>query len=618
MGVRVAMRRGRRFTLVRGRFEDATGSLPVSWFNQPYVAGQVDETADYLVHGRIKQRSGGWELQNPSLERVGAAVHARRIVPVYSSLGPLGPSMLRRLLADLSSDHELPSTLSDPLPEELLKRRSLASLGNAFVALHHPDDEADVERLNGRRTDAHRRLIYGELLDFQLRIAAARLRARGRDKGHRASWGPEVERLVAELLPFDLTPAQRRVVAEVIGDLERPQPMRRLVQGDVGSGKTAVAASALVSVLEAGLQGAFMAPTELLAEQHHATFEALLGRRYRLALVTGSTMTPELRSALAEGSIDLAVGTHALIQEGLELKRLGLAVVDEQHRFGVAQRSALGAKGDRTDLLVMTATPIPRTLTLTAYGDLDLSVIDELPPGRTPVRTELVDAADREVVERRLRAEMERGGQAYVVHPAIRRRKGSPGVSLEEGIAEVARWMPDVPLGVVHGQLPVEERLEVMRAFAAGEIRVLLATTVIEVGVDVPAATLMVILGAERFGLAQLHQLRGRVGRGRRAGSCLAVHGELTDDAERRLEVFAGTTDGFEIAEEDLLIRGPGELLGRRQAGVPRFRVADLRADTELLELARQDARELAAARPELLREVTRATSRSDERLARA
>jgi ATP-dependent DNA helicase RecG len=618
VGVRLVLRRGRRFSLVRGRLEDGSGALEVVWFNRPYLPRQVDPDAVYSLHGRVKRRPEGLQLQNPSVEAVARRVHAGRIVPVYPPLGPLGPAMVRRLLDEAAGALEAAASVEEPLPEDLLARRSLAPLGPALVTLHRPPEGSDVEALNRRATAAHRRLIYGELLDFQLRVAAARRRARARTKGHRIRWTPAVERIVARMLPFELTGAQRRVLAEIVDDLTGDRPMRRLVQGDVGSGKTAVAAAAFVSVLESGLQAAFMAPTELLAEQHYATLEALLGSRYRLALVTGSTMTEDLRRRLGGGEIDLAIGTHALIQERLELARLGLAIVDEQHRFGVAQRTALGEKGDRTDLLVMTATPIPRTLTLTAYGDLDLSVIDELPPGRRSVATEVVAAGERARIEERLAVEIEGGGQAYVVFPTIHRRDDAGSRSLEEGAAVIARRLPGVAAGVVHGQLPIEDRTRVMRAFAAGELRLLLATTVIEVGVDVPAATLMVIESAERFGLAQLHQLRGRVGRGARAASCVALHGALTDDAERRLAVFARTTDGFEIAEEDLAIRGPGELLGTRQAGVPRFRVADLRADAALLEMARSDAREIARERPELLERLIGGSAGRGERLTRA
>jgi ATP-dependent DNA helicase RecG len=367
--------------------------------------------------------------------------------------------------------------------------------------------------------------------------------------------------------------------------------MLRLLQGDVGSGKTIVAALALVVALENGYQGAFMAPTELVAEQHFASLQRILGSRYRLGLFTSSRRDARLRRELASGEIRLAVGTHALIQEGVEFRDLGLAVVDEQHRFGVLQRGRLRSKSVLPDMLVMTATPIPRSLALAAWGDQEVSVIDELPPGRTPAETRVVPIKERRKVYRELRQDLEAGARAYVVFPMI--EESSSAASVEEMGEKLREFLSGIPSAVLHGRMPAPEREEVMRAFAAGEVRVLVSTTVIEVGVDVPEATWMVIESAERFGLAQLHQLRGRVGRGPRPSRCVAIHGKLTEAGERRLEVFASTTDGFRIAEEDLAIRGPGELLGLRQAGLPGFRLARLPEDLDLLLQARDDARDL-------------------------
>jgi ATP-dependent DNA helicase RecG len=351
--------------------------------------------------------------------------------------------------------------------------------------------------------------------------------------------------------------------------------------------------------LESGFQGAFMAPTELLAEQHFRSLERLLGKRYRVGLFVGAKRgqsDPRLRERLAAGEIQLAVGTHALIQEGVVFRRLGLAVVDEQHRFGVRQRALLRGKGDQEeqpDLLVMTATPIPRTLALTAWGDLEVSTLDELPPGRTPVATAVVPAGKRRAVYKKVREELAAGGRVYVVVPLIDESARTAAASLAEAEERVRAELAGWPCAVLHGRLPAAERDRVMQAFAAGEVKALLATTVIEVGVDVPEASCMVIESAERFGLAQLHQLRGRVGRGMRPSCCFAVHGRLSEDAKRRLEVFARTDDGFEIAEEDLKIRGPGDVLGTRQSGLPSLRQARLPDDWELLEQARDDAREL-------------------------
>jgi ATP-dependent DNA helicase RecG len=369
--------------------------------------------------------------------------------------------------------------------------------------------------------------------------------------------------------------------------------MHRLLQGDVGSGKTAVAALALALALESGFQGAFMAPTELLAEQHFASLRRLLGNRWPIALLTSGTVSAALRKQIASGEAQLVVGTHALIQEGIEIPALGLAVIDEQHRFGVAQRELLRRKGDRPDVLVMTATPIPRSLALTAYGDLPVSTLDELPPGRSPVRTEVVPVRVRPQIYRRLREAVEAGARAYVVAPLIDESDRAGTASLAEVEGRVREALAGFPIAVLHGRMPAAERERTMRAFAAGEVRALVATTVIEVGVDVPEATWMVIESAERFGLAQLHQLRGRVGRGSGESVCIAIHGRLAAAGKERLAVFAATQDGFEIAERDLALRGPGDVLGTRQAGLPPLRVARLPEDWDWLVKARDDAREM-------------------------
>jgi ATP-dependent DNA helicase RecG len=614
------LQRARRLRIVRGRLTDASGSLPVVWFNRPYLATSIDPGAEYFLHGPVRLGKAGPELLNPSCERAGEAalqfLHGGRLTPVYPAIRGLGAPTLRRLLAGLLSEIDLPRAFPEPLPAALRARHGLPPLGEALLALHAPDAAADPELLNRRRSPAHLRLIYGELLALQLALALQRERAVAVPRGHRYALDDRVRQVAHSVLPFRLTGAQERALAEIAGDLSGSRPMLRLLQGDVGSGKTIVAALALTLALENGYQGAFMAPTELLAEQHFASLERLLGGRYRVGLLTGGA--PDLagrRRALAAGEIQLAVGTHALIEEATAFRRLGLAVVDEQHRFGVEQRRFLQGKGDRPDLLVMTATPIPRSLALAAWGDLAVSVLDELPPGRTPVATEVVPASRRAGVYRRLRAALGEGDRAYVVFPLI---EGSDRVAAE-AVAELGEQvraeLAPFPSAVLHGRLPAEERLRVMRAFAAGEVQVLLATTVIEVGIDVPEATWMVIESAERFGLAQLHQLRGRVGRGERPSRCIAIARRPTADAKRRLEVFAATTDGFAIAEADLEIRGPGDLLGTRQAGLPAFRVADIRRDFGWLEKARDDARALLERReePELAALFQRVESHVEE-----
>lgn len=628
--LRVIRTRRRGLTLVRGRLDDGTGVLPVIWFNRPWLARQIPDGAEVLVHGEVREaRGGGPELLNPSLERLaeeggeeneeanqGADAPRDALVPVYPSAGSCGPAFLAGLIRQVLERFDPRRRVRDPLPPELLRRHGLPTLGEALHRVHRPPvtaeaadgetgaDGADAEAdaFLARDSPTHRRLVYGELLELQLRVGLARARQAEIRQSFRIRVDERVRDVCRRLLPFRLTGAQRRVLKEIVDDMTRPRPMLRLLQGDVGSGKTIVAALALTVALENGLQGAFMAPTELLAEQHFASLRRLFGDRYRIALVTGSaTGSAEdrrtLEADLAAGRIRLAVGTHALFQQAVRFRRLGLAVIDEQHRFGVEQRRRLQEKGLEAglhpDILVMTATPIPRSLALTAYGDLDLSVLDELPPGRTPVATEVVPAGNRRGVYRRLAGELAAGGRAYVVFPLIEDSDRVAAEALERRGEEVRARFSDVPSTVVHGRLSREERDAAMRAFARGDVRLLIATTVIEVGVDVPEATWMVIESAERFGLAQLHQLRGRVGRGDRPSRCVALHGRLSEDGRRRLEVFARTTDGFEIAEEDLALRGPGELLGTRQAGLPVFRTADLLRDHRWLLRARDDAREL-------------------------
>jgi ATP-dependent DNA helicase RecG len=588
VGMRRLRTRRRGFSLVRGFVEDGSGRLPVVWFNRPYLATQAD-AGEYLLHGPVKAAADGLELVNPSCEPAGQAVHGDRIAPVYPAAGKVGPAALRRILDGVLRQIDLPAQVPETVPGELLQRYGLPPLGEALQALHHPEEEADVEALNQRRSPAHLRLVYGELLELQVALALVRRREEAVPRARCYQLGKRLRRTLAAIPPFPLTGAQERAMGEILADLDSPHPMLRLLQGDVGSGKTIVAALALAAALESGYQGAFMAPTELLAEQHHASLARLLGDRYKIVLVTSTTRGS---AGLASGAARLAVGTHALFQESVEFQELGLVVIDEQHRFGVAQRDLLRRKGDRPDLLVMTATPIPRSLALTAYGDLAVSTLDELPPGRSPVATELAPARQRREVYRRLRTAIEAGERAYVVAPFIEESL-LDAVSLSEVEVRVRETLAGFPVATVHGRMPAAERERALRAFAAGEVRALVATTVIEVGLDVPAATWMVIESAERFGLAQLHQLRGRVGRGSESATCVAIHGRLSEAARQRLEIFAATTDGFEIAERDLALRGPGDLLGTRQAGLPSLKVARLPEDWDWLVRARDDAREL-------------------------
>jgi ATP-dependent DNA helicase RecG len=592
-GARVIRTRRRGVSIVRATLDDGTGKLPVAWFNRPYLAGQVLEGPEYLLHGKVREKKGGLELLNPSVELAERAFQGAGIVPVYPPAGSVGPAAVRRILETILAGLDPAAAIEEPLPADLLARYGLPPLGEALRELHRPSD-GQTEILNRQRTPAHLRVIYGELLDLQLALALLRVLEEAEPRSRAYRIDRRLRKTLLEVLPFPLTGAQERAFEEILSDLRAPRPMLRLLQGDVGSGKTLVAALALAAALENGYQGAFMAPTEILAGQHFANLRDLLGSRYRVGLLTSATRdAARLREALAAGEVQLAVGTHALLQEGVAFRSLALAVVDEQHRFGVLQRRLLREKGDHPDMLVMTATPIPRSLALAAYGDLPVSILDEMPPGRAPVTTEVLPARKRREVYRRLREELERGGRAYVVFPLIEESDRIDAASLAAAGEEVRSFLEGFPSAVLHGRMPAEERDRIMRAFAAGDVRVLIATTVIEVGIDVPEATWMVIESAERFGLAQLHQLRGRVGRSDRPSRCIALHGRLSEAGSRRLEVFTSTTDGFRIAEEDLAIRGPGDLLGTRQAGLPSLRIARLPEDWEWLERARDDTRDL-------------------------
>lgn len=630
--LRAAMRPTRRpgFTVFELLVGDDSGRLPVVWFNQRFlrdvlVAGQV-----VALYGKVETRGlSGLQMTSPQYEIVAGAddvasgrptptLHSGRVVPVYERVGTLTPKVQRTLVA--AALETLPAGEDDLLPAGLLARLGLPARRRAFADTHFPPESADLEALNAFRAPCQRRLVFEEFFLFQLGLALRR-RANGRvRKAHAVTVDDRVRDAARAVLPFRLTEGQRRALAEIVADLQGPAPMNRLLQGDVGSGKTIVALLAALVVLENGLQVAFMAPTEILAEQHAASLARLLARsRFGVALLTGSTSRAarrQLGAGLAAGDIPFVVGTHALVQEGVVFSRLGLAIVDEQHRFGVAQRATLRDKGLCPDVLVMTATPIPRTLALTTYGDLDVSTIRDQPPGRTPIRTTARPESRRDEVYAFMRSEIDRGRQAYVVYPLI---EESEKVDVRAATAMADHLAADVfpayRLALLHGRLPPEAKDRVMRAFAAGEVDVLVSTTVIEVGVDVPNATVMVVEHAERFGLAQLHQLRGRVGRGAHVSSCVLLYqAPLSDEARARLEVLTETTDGFRIAERDLELRGPGEVFGTRQAGMPRLRVGDLVRDRELMELARREATawlELAPAAARLVDEARTAwTSR--------
>ncbi len=591
----VRLRRMGRRAIVEATLRDATGALPVTWFGQPWLVEKLGQAGEVVLHGRVQRAGRRLVLSHPEWRPAGD--EAPVVAPVYPDAGGLPGSQLRSWIAAALPRLDLERLLPETLPPALLERHGLPERAAALRWLHEPPATADVETLAAGETPAHHRLAYGELLEQQLELAAKAAAQRRVDKAHRYRVDDAVRERARALLPFRLTAAQKRVLGELVADLQRSRPMRRLLQGDVGSGKTVIAAMLLLIAAESRLQAAFLAPTELLAEQHFLTLSRLLGPRYPIALFAGGRGGEAERRAVARGQVPLVVGTQALLERSVRFQHLALVVIDEQHRFGVRQRQALTAKGARPDLLVMSATPIPRSLALAAHGDLDVAVLDELPAGRQPIATTVLPAARRREAYARLRDELAAGGQGYVVFPAIGEDGDSPREASLAGLGERLRGgFAGVETAVLHGELPAAQREAVMEGFRRGEIRLLLATTVIEVGVDVPAATAMVIEGAERFGLAQLHQLRGRVGRGSRPSWCIAVHGAAGELGARRLAAFASTCDGFVIAEEDLRLRGPGELLGERQAGAQPFRFAELPRHHDWLVRAWADARELAAA----------------------
>ena len=600
-GLRTTRRPG--FRIFEMLVQDASGRVRVVFFNQAFLRDVFEAQQRVVLHGRVDRRpTGGLQITNPDHEIVsdepdedgGDLVHTGRIVPVYEKVGSLTPKSLRRVVHDALQ--RLPVEVADVLPETVRRGLGLAPRREALAKAHFPPPDTSIEALNQFRTPAQQRLVFEEFFFFQVGLLLQRREADTRVKPRRILVDDRIREAARKVLPFRLTGDQRRALKEIVEDLQRARPMNRLLQGDVGSGKTIVALLAALVAMENGLQVAFMAPTEILAEQHYASVVRVLEpSRFATALLTG-TLTAKARrevgGRIATGASQLVVGTHALVQGEVRFKALGLAIVDEQHRFGVVQRATLRDKGLDPDVLVMTATPIPRTLALTAYGDLDTSEIRERIPGRQPIRTMVRSESRRAEVYELIRGQLRAGRQAFVVYPLVEESEKLDLKAASEMAAELRQQVfPDARVGLVHGRVPAAERDRTMAAFAAGAIDVLVATTVIEVGIDVPNATVMVIEQAERFGLAQLHQLRGRVGRGAAQSHCVLVHASrLSDAARARLRALAETTDGFEIAERDLELRGPGDFFGTRQSGVPMFRVGDLLRDHRLMEEARRTA----------------------------
>jgi ATP-dependent DNA helicase RecG len=640
-----ALLRTKRMPLFEMTVGQGLQSMKCLWFHGKYLEGRFRTGQMVALYGKVEaSKSGrGFKMIQPQFEvlpdgqddALDRILEVGRITPVYESLGgsKLASRWIRRTIWNILEELKggFLETLPGSLPESVLKRLDLPSREEALREVHFPPAGTAMGQLQSAGTSAHRRLIFEELFYLELGLEVKRRKFQEKT-GIAFETSEKVRAALREILPFHPTAAQKKALGEIAGDMRRGVPMRRLLQGDVGSGKTIVALQAMLIAIENGHQAALMAPTEILATQHYLSAKRVLEkaqRKYRITLLTGSLDEDRKRAArrrIYEGETDLVIGTHALIEEKVEFKNLGLVVVDEQHRFGVLQRFRLMKKdGAEPDVLVMTATPIPRTLALSLYGDLDLSVLDELPPGRTPIVTRQVADERSDEVWEFVRKQVKKGHQAYVVYPVIEGPKDDqpeldfalPDEAPEEEASKKTKKVkpealfPKLPLksatdmyerlrtqelsglrvGLLHGRLDADEKEVVMRRFQRGEIDVLIATTVIEVGVDVPNATVMVIEHAERFGLAQLHQLRGRVGRGRAKSYCvLMTGGKISPNAEERLAAMVRTQDGFELAELDLELRGPGEFFGTRQAGLPDFRVANLVRDRKLLELAKVES----------------------------
>jgi ATP-dependent DNA helicase RecG len=581
------------------RVRDSSGRpLICKWFRGGYLQSILERGRRAAFYGKVEWDSYTGELSmlHPQFEMLvehdaEANLHLGRIVPIYEAAGRVTTRAFRSIIHQCLE--QFPG-LQDPLPQEVRQRLRLPGRAQAIRDTHFPPAGADMRLLNAFRSPAQRRLIFEEFFYLECGLELKRSKARSLE-GIAFDLNQRVREKIKQILPFKPTAAQKRVLKEIATDMSKPAPMNRLLQGDVGSGKTIVAIEAGVIALENGYQVAVMAPTEVLAAQHFLYFKRLLERAgYVIVGLTGSMPPREkskLKQMIAAGVARVIVGTHAVISKDVEFKGLGLIVIDEQHRFGVMQRLELLRKGKHPDVLVMTATPIPRTLALTIYGDLDVSIIDELPPGRSPIITRQVAEDETEKVYSFLRQQVKAGRQCYVVYPLIEESETKAGKAAQKMHAHLSKTVfPDLNVGLLHGRLPTAEKEAVMTAFKSGEISILVSTTVIEVGVDVPNATVMLIEHAETFGLAQLHQLRGRVGRGAAQSYCILMTGKLNEIAKQRIETMVKTQDGFRIADMDLQLRGPGEFFGTKQSGLPELRVASILRDREILETARSEA----------------------------
>lgn len=583
-----------RLVLTKVVVDDGSGCIVLTWFNQQYRKEQFNKLRgrEVVAYGTAQIGRWGVEIGSPEIEVCSDetdSLSSLRIVPIYPLTEGIFQVHLRKIISGAVELYT--ELLEETLPEEFLDRLDLVDIRTAIRNIHFPESQESL-------LAARKRLVFEELFVLQLALAMRKRGIEAPGQGVAFNIPPDLDAQLKELLPFELTGAQKRVIGEIARDMSRPMCMNRLLQGDVGSGKTAVALAAMMIAVKNGYQAAMMAPTEILAEQHYLGISNLLGDHdlmgIRVDLLTGSLKSKNRRDIterVASGQTQIVIGTHALIQENVEFRNLGLVIIDEQHRFGVMQRAALTEKGLKPDVLVMTATPIPRTLTLTVYGDLDVSIIDELPPGRKPVKTHWKQVTERRKVYAGVRSLIEQGRQAYVVCPLIEESEKLQVQAATE-LAEhlQSEIFPDLKIGLLHGGMKSDEKDTVMSAFRAGQIHILVSTTVIEVGVDVRNATVMVIEDAHRFGLAQLHQLRGRVGRGDEQSYCVMICEGNNQDSITRMTTMASTNDGFVIAEEDLKLRGPGEFYGTKQSGMPELTIADIFRDIPILEIARKEA----------------------------
>lgn len=586
-------------TITKIGIHDGTGLIYGVWFNQPYIKKQIKTGSKIIISGKVEKKFGAIQLMVNDFELddgVQDSIHTARIVPYYPNTERLPQKVLRTIIKNVVDTYA--ASVEESLPNSLLHKYKLPGIVPALQNIHFPEKiELAVK--------ARKRFAFEELLLLQLGIAILKQGTQKNVHGIKHEPNGALVSQFLQNLPFTLTQAQDKVLADIITDMESTKPMNRLIQGDVGSGKTIIAAIALLKTIDSGYQGAMMAPTEILAEQHYLSLrEMFAALNIEIALLKGHMPKKEkkrLTDEIKSGQIRLAIGTHALIQDEVEFKSLGLAVTDEQHRFGVKQRALLQEKGYNSDVLVMTATPIPRTLALTVYGDLDISLVNELPPGRIPVQTHMIKNSERQRIYKFIRQQVNQGRQIYIVCPLV---EESEKIDLEAA-SKMAEYLqeeifPELKIALLHGRMKSDEKESIMHAFRQNEVQILVSTTVIEVGVNIPNASVMVIEDADRFGLAQLHQLRGRVGRGAHQSHCILVANPKTDEGRARMNIMVKTSDGFVIAEEDMKLRGPGDFFGTRQSGLPELKVADILRDIKILEVARKEAFAIIAADPEL------------------